>query len=86
MAQGSLLRAAFQSSSAASSGPPSVIRASLKASSNWTRRFDFPAGFPDCPGFHLAVSLPETPGLNLVFRFFRIYVLNSRLTLLEADN
>jgi hypothetical protein len=54
---------------AASSGLPSVIKASLKASSNWERRLDFPAGLPDRPGCHLAVSLPETPGLNLVSRF-----------------
>jgi hypothetical protein len=30
---------------------------------------DFPAGLPDCPGFHLAASLPETPGLNFVVLF-----------------
>jgi len=75
MAQGSWLRAAFQSSLAASSGPPPESRASLKASSNSRRRFDLPAGFPDCPGLHLVTSLPDIPGLNLLFLFvMRVYL------------
>jgi hypothetical protein len=68
IAQGSLARADSQSSLAASPGLPSVIRASLKASSKSVRRLDLPAGLPDCPGFHFAAGLPETPDLNLVFR------------------
>jgi len=38
-----------------------VISASLKASSNWARCFDFPARLPDWPGFHLAASLLRIP-------------------------
>ena len=69
MAQGSFPRADSQRSLAASSGPPPVSKASLKASSNSLRRRDLPAGFPDCPGFHRAAGLPETPGLNFPFDF-----------------
>jgi hypothetical protein len=28
-----------------------------------------PAGLPECPAFHFAASLPETPILNLVSCF-----------------
>ena len=67
IAQGSLPRADSQSSFAASSGLPSVISASLKASSKRVRCLDLPAGLPDCPGFHFAPGLPQTPDLNLLF-------------------
>src|ERR1022692_2704356 len=75
MAQGSLPRAACQSNCAASSALPWVMSASLKASSKRARPFDLPAGLPDCPGPHFAVSLPETPGLNFVSRFILVDLL-----------
>src|SRR5579863_3519592 len=74
MAQGSFERAASQSSWAASSGLPWVIRASLKRSSNCERYFDLPAGLPLTPGpqrcglpaLNCVSGLPDRPGFNFV--------------------